>query len=114
MQVASACQGVDLVFHVAGVAGIWGPWDHFHGINTQGTEHVIAGCRRHGVTRLVYTSSPSVTFDGGDQLRGIDETAPYSNKWLCHYPHTKALGRTGRVGSQRKSMVWQHVLCDHI
>ena len=88
--VEAACQGIDMVFHVAGVAGIWGPWDHFHGINTRGTEHVIAGCQRHGVPRLVYTSSPSVTFDGGDQL-GIDETAPYPDKWLCHYPHTKAL-----------------------
>jgi len=90
-QVAAACEGVDLVFHVAGVAGIWGPWEHFHCINTEGTEHVIAGCQRHAVPRMVYTSSPSVTFDGGDQL-GIDETAPYPTKWLCHYPHTKALG----------------------
>lgn len=88
--VAAACEGVDVVFHVAGVAGIWGPWDYYYGINTLGTQHVIAGCRRHGVARLVYTSSPSVTFDGSDQ-RGIDETAPYPTSWLCHYPHTKAL-----------------------
>lgn len=88
--VARACEGVDVVFHTAGVAGIWGSWKHFHGINTIGTQNVVAACRQHGVPRLVYTSSPSVTFDGSDQ-RGIDESAPYPTKWLCHYPHSKAL-----------------------
>lgn len=86
----AACAGIDTVFHVAGVAGIWGPWDHYYGVNVRGTEHIVAGCRQHGVRRLVYTSSPSVTFDGRDQC-GIDETAPYPTRWLCHYPHTKAL-----------------------
>ena len=88
--VIGACEGVDCVFHVAGVAGIWGPWDHYHGINTLGTEHVIRGCKKHGARRLVYTSSPSVTFDGSPQ-EGVDESAPYPTRWLCHYPHTKAL-----------------------
>jgi len=88
--VIAACKGIDTVYHVAGVAGIWGPWEHFHSINTRGTQHVIEGCLRHRVARLVYTSSPSVTFDGGDQA-GIDEQTPYPDRWLCHYPHTKAL-----------------------
>ncbi len=88
--VEAACAGMEVVYHAAGVAGIWGPWDHYFAINALGTRHVIAGCRRHGVPRLVYTSSPSVTFDGGDQC-GVDETVPYSKHWLCHYPHTKAL-----------------------
>ncbi|MCA9142418.1 MAG: NAD-dependent epimerase/dehydratase family protein [Planctomycetaceae bacterium] len=89
--VAKACEGVDVVFHSAGVAGIWGSWDHFYGINTLGTHNIVSGCVQHGVPRLVYTSSPSVTFDGTDQ-NGIDESAPYPDHWLCHYPHTKALG----------------------
>jgi nucleoside-diphosphate-sugar epimerase len=96
---ANACAGMDVVFHTAGVAGIWGPWDHFFGINTVGTRNVVAGCLRHSVGRLVYTSSPSVTFDGGDQ-KNIDESAPYARRWLCHYPHTKALAE-------------QHVLESH-
>jgi len=88
--VESACQGVDVVHHVAGVAGIWGPWDHYHSINTVGTQNVVSACRKHSVCRLVYTSSPSVTFSGGAQ-EGIDESAPYPDRWLCHYPHSKAL-----------------------
>ncbi len=89
-QTVAACAGIETVFHVAAVSGIWGSWEHFHSVNVRGTEHVLEGCRRHGVGRLVYTSSPSVTFDGRDQC-GVDESAPYARRWLCHYPHTKAL-----------------------
>ncbi|MBS0210719.1 MAG: NAD-dependent epimerase/dehydratase family protein [Planctomycetes bacterium] len=88
--VEQACAGVDLVFHTAAIAGIWGRWTDFYQTNIRGTEHVLSGCRRHNVPRLVFTSSPSVTFDGGDQS-GIDESAPYPTRWLAHYPHTKAL-----------------------
>ncbi|HWA99910.1 MAG TPA: NAD-dependent epimerase/dehydratase family protein, partial [Pirellulales bacterium] len=88
--VARACEQIDVVHHTAAIAGIWGPWRDFYEINTLGTEHVIAGCRKHRVPKLVYTSSPSVTFDGGDQS-GINESAPYATQWLAHYPHSKAL-----------------------
>lgn len=86
-----ACAGADVVFHVAAIAGIWGPWETFYGINTQGTLNVIEACRQQGVGKLVYCSSPSVIFDAADQ-KGVDETVAYPTKWLCHYPHTKALG----------------------
>lgn len=88
--VEAACRGVDCVFHVAAIAGIWGPWTQYYGINVEGTKNVVAGCRAAGVPRLVYTSSPSVTFAGRDQC-GIDESAPYPRRWLAHYPHSKAL-----------------------
>lgn len=88
--VERACAGCDLVVHTAAVAGIWGKWSHFYGINTQGTLKVLAACRKQGVRRLVFTSSPSVTFAGADQC-GVDESAPYPTKWLGHYSHTKAL-----------------------
>lgn len=85
----AACAGMDVVYHVAGKAGIWGPWDEYYGINVEGTRHLLDGCRRHGVPKFVYTSSPSVTFDGSDQC-GVDETAPYPTRWLCYYAQTKA------------------------
>jgi 2-alkyl-3-oxoalkanoate reductase len=87
---AVVCHGMDVVFHAAAVAGIWGPWDHFYGINTVATKNVVAGCLRQHVPKLVYTSSPSVTFDGSDQ-DGVNEAVPYPSRWLCHYQHTKAL-----------------------
>jgi nucleoside-diphosphate-sugar epimerase len=88
--VAAACRGMDVVYHAGGVAGIGGPWKHYYEINTLGTQHVVEGCLTHGVPRLVYTSSPSVTFDGRSQ-EGVDESAPYPQRWLAHYPHSKAL-----------------------
>jgi nucleoside-diphosphate-sugar epimerase len=113
--VVAACQGVDVVFHVAGVAGIWGPWSRYYPVNTLGTRHVVEGCLRHGVRRLVFTSTPSVTFDGSAQ-EGVDESAPYPKRWLCHYPHTKALAEqhvlaangTGRLSTcaLRPHLIW--------
>jgi nucleoside-diphosphate-sugar epimerase len=113
--VAAACRGVEVVFHVAAVAGIWGSWEHFYAINTLGTSHVLAACRRQRVPRLVFTSSPSVTFQGVDQEH-VDESAPYARRWLCHYPHTKALAEqevlaaNGRDGlltcSLRPHLIW--------
>lgn len=88
--VTSACQGIDTVFHAAALPGVWGAWKLFHGINTIGTQHVIDGCRQQGVRRLVFTSSPSVVYDGHDHV-GADESLPYAEKFLCHYPRSKAL-----------------------
>lgn len=88
--VRRACRGIDCVFHVAALAGIGGPSSRYFGVNTLGTRNVLAACRAEGVRRLIYTSTPSVTFSGGDQ-RGVDESAPYSDRWLAHYPHSKAL-----------------------
>jgi len=85
-----ACAGVDTVFHAAAVAGIWGPWKTYFGINTLGTRNVIDACRAAGVARLVYTSSPSVVFDGSDHL-DADENLPYARRFMCHYPRSKAL-----------------------
>ena len=88
--VMNACRGMDAVIHTAAIAGIWGPWELFYNTNVLGTRYVLEGCREHGVPRLVYTSSPSVTFDGTPQ-RGVDESVPYPTRWLAHYPQTKAI-----------------------
>ena len=88
--VVDACHGMDAVIHTAAKAGVWGDWQEYYQINTLATESVIEGCRKNQVGFLVYSSSPSVTFDGHHQS-GIDESVPYPTKWLCHYPHSKAL-----------------------
>ncbi len=88
--VAAACAGVDIVFHIAAISGIWGPWRQFHSINTSGTRNVVSACLQQRIPRLVYTSSPSVTFTGEHQIH-VNESAPYARKWLCHYAHSKAL-----------------------
>ena len=86
----AACRGVDVVFHTAAIAGIGGRWQDFYQTNVVGTRNVIEGCRQQGVGRLIYTSSPSVTFDAADQT-GVDERAPYAQRFLAHYPRSKAI-----------------------
>jgi nucleoside-diphosphate-sugar epimerase len=88
--VVKAAQGCDIVFHVAAKAGIWGSYDDFHRANVTGTANVLEACRSNGIGRLVYTSSPSVVFDGSD-VEGGDESIPYPASYEAHYPKTKAL-----------------------
>jgi nucleoside-diphosphate-sugar epimerase len=88
--VLRACEGMEIVFHVAGKPGIAGSRESFYAPNVTGTENVIAGCRAAGIPRLVYTSSPSVVFDGKDQ-EGVDERTPYPSHHHAYYPETKAI-----------------------
>lgn len=88
--VVKACEKIDVVFHVAALPAIWGKWNDFYSINVEGTKNILAGCRAQGVSRLVYTSTPSVVFDQTD-LCNIDETAPYPSSYNCYYPETKAI-----------------------
>jgi 2-alkyl-3-oxoalkanoate reductase len=88
--VTAAVRGCDIVYHVAATPGIWGDYAHYHRTNVDGTLNVIAACRSAGVQRLVYTSSPSVVFDGRD-MEGVDESVPYPAHYEAHYPRTKAL-----------------------
>ena len=87
--VAAAVAGCDIVYHVAAKAGVWGAYADFYRTNVLGTQNVITACRRHGVRRLVYTSSPSVVFDGSD-MEGVDELVPYPQHFHAPYPETKA------------------------
>jgi nucleoside-diphosphate-sugar epimerase len=113
--VERACREIETVFHIAAVPGIWGPWKLFYETNVLGTRHVLDACRKRGVARLVYTSSPSVIYDGADHLN-VDESYPYASRYLCHYPHTKAiaerevLAANGRDGlattALRPHLIW--------
>jgi 2-alkyl-3-oxoalkanoate reductase len=91
-------QNVDTVFHVAALAGIWGKWEDYYRINVQGTENVIAACKTNNVCNLVYTSTPSVVFNGDDIVNG-DEQLPYANHFLCHYAKSKVLAEELVLGS---------------
>lgn len=112
--VASAAEGCDLVFHVAARVGAAGAYEDFHATNVVGTQNVIDACRAHGVSNLVYTSTPSVVFGQGD-LEGVDESAPYADVYEAFYPQTKAeaerlvLSSNGeglRTVSIRPHIVW--------
>jgi nucleoside-diphosphate-sugar epimerase len=83
-------EGVDVVFHVAALAGMWGPRERYVAVNVTGTENVVAACRAAGVPKLVYTGSPSVSFRGHDE-EGVDESVGYAEEFLFYYSETKAI-----------------------
>ena len=88
--VTAACAGITTVFHVAAKVGVWGRHEDFFRTNVLGTRALLAGCREHGVARIVYTSTPSVVYNGRD-LAGADESLPLTTDCPSPYPLTKAI-----------------------
>jgi nucleoside-diphosphate-sugar epimerase len=88
--VSRAAAGCDIVFHVAAKAGVGGRYREYHRANVLGTDNVLTACRHHDITRLVYTSSPSVVFDGRD-MEGVNESVLYPAHYDAAYPKTKAI-----------------------
>jgi nucleoside-diphosphate-sugar epimerase len=101
--VSLAVLGCQTVFHTAAKAGIWGSHQEYERINVEGTRNVIAACRAHGSRRMIYSSSPSVVFNGRD-MKGADESAPYSKRFEAAYPETKARAEQMVLGSNAASL----------
>jgi nucleoside-diphosphate-sugar epimerase len=88
--VERAIESRDAVIHTAARAGVWGRYADFYATNVTGTENVIDACKKHGVRKLIYTSTPSVVHSGGD-IEGASESLPYPKHFDAPYPETKAL-----------------------
>lgn len=102
---AAAVAGQSVVFHNAAKAGAWGSRDSYWGPNVTGTEHVIAACRTHGVGRLVYTSSPSVTHSGRhDVVGGNEANTPYGRDFKAWYPETKAIAERAVLAANQPGL----------
>jgi nucleoside-diphosphate-sugar epimerase len=101
-EISHACAGMEAVVHAGAFSAPWGPEADFHAVNVGGTENVLAGCRRHGVRRVVHISSPSVVFDGRDQINA-PETVPYPRRFASVYSLTKKLAED-RVSSASESL----------
>ena len=102
--IGQASRGVDLVFHTAAKAGIWGNYSDYYKTNVTGTQNVIAGCKKHNISRLIYTSSPSVVFNGTD-MEGVNESVPYPAKYHAHYPKTKAIAEQYAIKAAGKGLM---------
>ncbi len=83
-----AVRDIDVVFHVASKAGYWGARADFLSINVVGTQNLLDAAIAAGVTRLVYTSTPSV-IGYAHEVEGLGE-APYPERWESAYGETKA------------------------
>lgn len=85
------CRGAHAVMHVAALTGIWGRYGPFFKANILGTQCVLVAARREQVPYLIYTSSPSVVYNGGP-IEGGTEGLPYIKPGVKapHYAFTKA------------------------
>ncbi|WP_374602884.1 2-alkyl-3-oxoalkanoate reductase [Arenimonas sp.] len=90
--VQAALDGQQGVFHNAAKAGAWGSEASYFAANVTGTRNVLAAMRVHGIGRLVYTSTPSVTHSGRTAVEGGNEAGtPYGEKFKAPYPATKLI-----------------------
>lgn len=101
--VLRAAKRCDVVFHVAAKAGVWGRYEEYQQANVVGTENVLNACRKHGIPKLVYTSSPSVVFNGQDEA-GANESVPYPDTYLTYYPQTKAIAERAVLGANGEKL----------
>lgn len=85
-----ALEGIEAVFHVAGKVAMWGKWDDFYQTNTIGTKNLVLSCKAKGITKFIYTSTPSVVFGHDDILNG-DESMDYPEDYLSLYAKSKML-----------------------
>jgi len=85
-----ALAGIDAVFHVAALAGSWGPFRDYFDSNVRGTRTLLAACRMNGVRTLVHTSTPSVAHTGGVAVEGgRADSVPLGTGFKAFYPATK-------------------------
>ncbi|MEL7367539.1 MAG: NAD-dependent epimerase/dehydratase family protein [Myxococcota bacterium] len=88
--VRTAVDGVDTIFHVAARVGYWGRHQEYVDTNVGGTRNLIEVAQDSGVTRFVYTSTPSVVIGADGVEAGRDESLPYPERYLSSYGPTKA------------------------
>lgn len=87
----SAMQDIELLFHLAGIMGVWRPLSNYMHINVAGTEHLFYAACQAGVRRFVHISSFAVYGLGHDRILSEDaplrpDPDPYSlSKVACEH-----------------------------
>lgn len=111
--VENAVAGCEAVFHAAALTGIWGRPRDFMDVNLGGTRRVLAACLTQGVRRLVYTSSPSVCFDGQSHRRAGNDL-PHARRFEAAYPRSKALAESAVLAANGRNELAAVVLRPHL
>lgn len=92
----TALAGVDAVIHTAGIVSISSRgYEAIAAVNTGGTAHVIAACRKQNVRRLIHFS----TIDAVDPLpreAPLDESRPLGD-WPASRPYSKSKAEAERL-----------------
>ena len=81
---------IQAVFHVASKVAMWGVWEDFYASNVLATENLVKVCKELQISKLVYTSTPSVVYNGASFEQG-DETLSYTRSKESYYAYSKAI-----------------------
>src|ERR1700675_2044191 len=92
-RVGEALRGVEQVYHLAGLPGMWmRQKSDFHAVNCHGTEVVLAAARRHGTRRFLHCSTESILFrSSASEEAGADHTLPMADHMPGPYTRSKML-----------------------
>lgn len=83
---------LDIVFHIAALVGPFHKKELYWEVNYHGTLRIIEGCKKYNVKKLVYSSSPSTRFTGGDVEGLSEDDMPIPDEFVALYAETKAKG----------------------
>jgi nucleoside-diphosphate-sugar epimerase len=86
----SAAQGVEIIYHCAGMVDEWGKKESFYEANVEGTKNLLEAALKNGC-KVVHTSSLTV-LAVHKSPQPIDETFPYSPRVVDFYTETKRKG----------------------
>jgi dihydroflavonol-4-reductase len=108
--IASAVEGVQLVFHLAANPNLWAPDPRtFHQVNYQGTCRVLEAAAKAGVERIVYTSTESILKNiharNGEASALIDESVELAigDVWGA-YCRSKYLAEREALGAAKSGL----------
>jgi nucleoside-diphosphate-sugar epimerase len=83
---------LDTVYHIGALVGPFHSTDKYYDVNYQGTMRIIENCKKYKVPKLVYSSSPSTRFTGGDVEGMREDQMPIPETFVALYAETKAKG----------------------
>ena len=83
---------LDIVYHIAALVGPFHDRPKYYDVNYNGTVRIIDNCRKYNVGKLVYSSSPSTRFTGGDVEGLREDEMPIPDSFVALYAETKAAG----------------------
>jgi dihydroflavonol-4-reductase len=108
--IASAVEGVQLVFHLAANPNLWAPDPRtFHQVNYEGTCRVLEAAAKAGVERIVYTSTESILKNiharNGEASALIDESVELAigDVWGA-YCRSKYLAEREALGAAKSGL----------
>ena len=87
-----AMDGVDEVYHLAGLPGMWLPQKaDFHTVNFGGTEIVIETARKRGLKRFLHCSTESILFRASPSMAPVADDALLPDDMPGPYTRSKML-----------------------